>query len=212
MSATRIDITLPPRSAALFFEAMVQAAVLFAPLLFAGVLAAVVIKWDLLAWSRRPIDGGLAVRGKRLFGDNKTWRGLLVAVVGSAVFAVLQARCPLAALDVRTLTDWTLTDWDGVPAALFGALMGLGAVLGELPNSFTKRQLGIGPGKSTKGPLSILFYVLDQVDLLFGAWLLIGWWVRPSALLVAGSFVLALAVHPMVSLVGWLLGVRPKAR
>ena len=58
----------------------------------------------------------------------------------------------------------------------------------------------------------MLFYVWDQVDLLFGAWLLVGWWVRPPALLVVASFAMALLVHPVISLIGWLLGVRRTAR
>jgi hypothetical protein len=64
----------------------------------------------------------------------------------------------------------------------------------------------------TKGPWSVLFYVWDQIDLLFGAWALVGWWVRPSAVLVIASFAMALLVHPAVSLAGWLLGVRKTAR
>ena len=28
-----------------------------------------------------PIDGGLSWRGRRLLGDHKTWRGLLVGIV-----------------------------------------------------------------------------------------------------------------------------------
>jgi hypothetical protein len=57
-----------------------------------------------------------------------------------------------------------------------------------------------------------VFYVWDQVDLLFGAWLLVGFWVRPEAGLVAASFVLALLLHPLVSLIGWLVGARRTAR
>jgi CDP-archaeol synthase len=94
----------------------------------------------------------------------------------------------------------------------FGALMGLGAMLGELPNSFVKRRVGIAPGKATSGAWSVLFYVWDQVDLVFGAWALTWWGVRPSALLIAASFAMALVAHPLVSLVGWLVGARQHAR
>ena len=95
---------------------------------------------------------------------------------------------------------------------VFGVLMAVGAMAGELPNSFVKRQLGIAPGKTTSGPLSALFYVWDQVDLLIGAWPLIAWWVRPSASFVAASFVVALVIHPTVSLIGYGLGARKTAR
>ena len=194
-------------SVADFLLAMAQALWLFAPLLFAAGVSAVVIERDLLRWARRPIDGGCRIGGQRLFGDHKTWRGVLVAVASSAAFAAVQehvvggAAGPLLAID-----------WAEVPAVPFGALLGLGAMLGELPNSFVKRRVGIAPGATTTGARSVLFYVWDQVDLLFGAWLLVGWWVRPSALLVDASFAVALLLHPLVSLLGWLLGVRRTAR
>jgi len=190
-----------------FLWAMAQALWLFAPLLFAAAVSGLVQGRDLLRWARRPIDGGLRLGGKRLFGDHKTWRGVLVAVVCSAAFAAVQAHVVGDAVGALLTVEWR-----SVPAVPFGALMGLGAMLGELPNSFVKRRLGIGPGKSTTGPWSIVFYVWDQVDLLFGAWVLIGSWVRPSPLLVAASFVLALLVHPLVSLIGWLVGARNSAR
>lgn len=187
--------------------AMGQATWLFAPLMFSAVVSAVVIERDLLRWARRPIDGGAELGGRRLFGDNKTWRGVITAVVCSAAFAAFQEHVVGDAVG-----DLLAVDWATVPATLFGGLMGLGAMLGELPNSFVKRRIDIPPGKTTTGPLSSLFYVWDQVDLLLGAWACIGWWVRPSALLVTASFALALLVHPLVSLIGWLIGVRKSAR
>ena len=190
-----------------FLLAMAQAVWLFAPLVFAAGLSAVVMERDLLRWARKPIDGGRRIGGKRLFGDNKTWRGVLVATAGSSAFAAVQEHFVGDAAGALLVVDWA-----AVPSVAFGALMGLGAMLGELPNSFVKRRVGILPGKTTTGPWSVLFYVWDQVDLLFGAWLLVGWWVRPPALLVVASFAMALLVHPAVSLIGWLIGVRSTAR
>lgn len=186
---------------------MIGALWLFAPLLFAAGVAAVVQKRNWLRWARRPVDGGRTWRGRRIFGDNKTWRGFLVAVVASAAFATLQAR---GLVDVAA--DLRAVDWAEIPAAPFGAAMGLGAMLGELPNSFVKRRLDIAPGTTTTGARSVLFYLWDQIDLLTGAWPSIWPWVQPSLLLVAASFALALLVHPLLSLIGWLVGARTSAR
>lgn len=199
----------PPRPALLengtlvdrALDTLWQTTLLFAPLLFAGAVAAVVLRFDLLAWARRPIDCGATLRGVRLFGDNKTWRGLLVAVVAAALGAELQA-----CLAARSLVE------PDAPAFVVGALMGLGAILGELPNSFLKRRLGIAPGRTTKGPLAAVFYVLDQVDLLLGAWPLIAPFVRATPWHVVASFVVALLIHPTMSVIGWALGVRRTAR
>jgi CDP-2,3-bis-(O-geranylgeranyl)-sn-glycerol synthase len=89
-----------------------------------------------------PLDGGLTLRGRRLFGHNKTVRGLVVMVPAAAMSLPLVA----SALD-RVLPSpsglWPLTP--GGYAAL-GAWSALGFMLGELPNSFVKRQLDIAPG------------------------------------------------------------------
>ena len=187
--------------------AMAQALWLFLPLLFAAAIGGVVLRRDLLRWARRPIDGGATWRGRRLFGDHKTWRGVVVAVTCGSAFAAFQEHVVGDAVGALAVVDWRT-----VPSPVFGALMGLGAMLGELPNSFVKRRLDIAPGRTTTGPWSIVFYVWDQIDLLFGAWPLIGWWVHPSARLVAASLVLGMLGHPTLSLLGWLVGARRTAR
>jgi CDP-2,3-bis-(O-geranylgeranyl)-sn-glycerol synthase len=185
---------------------MASSLYLFSPLLAAAALSAVVIRFDLLGFLKRPIDGGRSWRGARLFGESKTWRGVATAVVG----------CTLAVALQRTLAGWAepleLVDYAAVNPPALGVAMGAGAMLGELPNSFLKRRLGIAPGGTARGGRAILFYVWDQVDLLTGAWPLMLPWLRPSAELVVTSVAMALSIHPVVALVGYLLGARKTPR
>lgn len=61
--------------------------------------------------------------------------------------------------------------WPLRPAAfgLLGLLAGLGFMLGELPNSFIKRQMGIGPGEPGRGPAAkTVFTVVDRIDSMLG--------------------------------------------
>lgn len=93
--------------------------------------------------------GGLAmdlgknfVDGKRVFGNNKTFRGFffgLAVGVGVGLF------------------EWILFDFP----LLFSLLTPLGALVGDLTAAFLKRRLGIAPG----GP----FPIVDQVDFVVGA-------------------------------------------
>lgn len=184
-----------------------QVLYLFAPLLVSSALSGVVLRYDLVRWLKRPIDGGVTFRGRRLFGDSKTWRGVAVAIVGSIATVLVQKHV----LGARAAALWLL-DYAHVSPVSLGAAIGGGAMLGELPNSFVKRRLGIAPGSTTKGVLSVLFYVWDQIDLLLGSWPLLFAWVRPSALVLAASFALTLALHPLVSLVGYVIGARRSAR
>jgi hypothetical protein len=47
----------------------------FVPVLGAPLAHAPVLRFDLLKPLKRPIDGGRTLNGRRLLGDNKTWRG-----------------------------------------------------------------------------------------------------------------------------------------
>jgi len=80
--------------------------------------------------------------GKRVFGNNKTFRGFFFGLaIGVAV----------------GLVEWVLF---GYPL-LFSLLSPLGALLGDLAAAFLKRRLGIAPGG--------LLPIVDQVDFVVGA-------------------------------------------
>lgn len=185
---------------------ILQTAYLFAPLLVASGLSGIVLRFDTWRGLRRPIDAGRSWRGHRLFGDNKTWRGIVVAMVGCTIGVAIQM-----AIGHR-VGRVALIDYRAPATLLLGAAMGLGATLGELPNSFVKRQLGIAPGKTTGGSLRVLFYVWDQVDLVIGAWPLIALWVKPDLVRIVASAGLVLALHPIVSVIGYIIGARRSAR
>ena len=183
-------------------------AYLLLPLLGGALLHGVCMKYGWLALLARPMDGARRFRGQPLFGHSKTFRGPILVAVGAAAVFALQRRVlhgfeAIAAIEV--------VDYTSLPVWL-GALAGAVAELAELPNSFAKRQLGIGPGKTASGPLSVLFYLWDQLDLLVGWWLVFAAFVAPTPLRVAGSVLLVGGVHPLVTGVGYLLGMRPTAR
>jgi len=142
-----------------------------------------------------------------LFGDGKTWRGVAVAVAGCIV-AVSAQKYLLA----DTFDRIALVDYRRVNVLAFGSAMGGGAMLGELPNSFVKRRLGIPPGGTRRGVLSMVFYVWDQIDLLTTAWPALCSWIHPTPLVVTMSGVVGLGLHPAISTVGYLMGARKTAR
>ena len=162
----------------------------FLPVLGAVVLHAPVLTFDLLKPLKRPIDAG---RG--FFGDNKTWRGALVMCTGVV----------LATLLVFDLLPDELQD---EPPLLVGLLIGLGTVLGELPNSFLKRRLGIAPGQRRTTPLGLGLIVYDQADFVPGiALLLLPLWAIPLEVVALG-FVAVAAVHFVVNVIGYWIGAR----
>ncbi len=95
---------------------------------------------------------------------------------------------------------------------LLGLAVGTAAMLAELPNSLLKRRLGIAPGVQARGMLGVPFHVIDQVDVLFGAWAVLACVTKPTAGRLAGSLGTVYVGHQLVSLVGHWLGMRNTPR
>jgi hypothetical protein len=176
---------------------LVFVAVLGAPILHAPVLAL-----DLLKPLKRPLDGGATVGGRRVFGDNKTWRGALFMISGPALAALALTRWP-------AFRDALPGDVADAAPLLWGALVGLGVVVGELPNSFLKRRLGIAPGTQRRTPGGMALVLLDQADLVPGVWLCLAPVYVLGLGTVAVAFVAVTIVHLVINVIGHAIGARP---
>ena len=185
-------------------EMTAQVLFLGSPLLPVAIAQGLCIKYDWLSRLKRPLDFGKSFQGKRIFGDHKTWRGLVIHVVFCILGAALQAW-----LQVKgDLPSWLfLLDYEN-HTLLAGILLGLGMTAGELPNSFLKRRFEIPPGENRAGLIGALFFIYDQVDLTIGIWVFLYFLVKPSWGLILWSLLLTLALHLSVSSVGYLLGMR----
>ena len=137
------------------------------PVIIAGILNMLFVKTPLYQRINYPIDGGRTLRdGKRVFGENKTWAGFFGMIFFGAAAQVLWGLvckgfpelCPIYSRFGNTLL-FNLAA---------GAAMGFAYVLFELPNSFVKRRLDIPSGKTVRGFKGVVFFVVDQVDSLFG--------------------------------------------
>lgn len=184
---------------------LLRAFILFAPLLVAATLSAVVCRFDLWRALYVPVDMGAKLCGRRVFGDHKTLRGFVVAIIGCIAAVSVEKTLPLPA-------SLCVVDYANANPIVLGFAMGFGAMLGELPNSFVKRRLDISPGQHARGARRVVFYVWDQLDLLTGAWPLVSPWAHPTPSVVLASVVLALVLHPCVALIGFLVGARQAAR
>ena len=103
-------------------------------------------------------------RGRRILGDNKTWRG---------------ATAHDRRLVLATVVLWSWPAWRAMTPGrgratssplLVGAPIGLGDGGGELPNSFLKRRLDIAPGPAPALAGGLALALLDQRDLVLGIW------------------------------------------
>jgi dolichol kinase len=168
------------------------AALLIAPVILAGLTHHVVRKVNLLAGLQVSIDE-LLFAGREVFGRNKTLRGFVVMPVATAAFfaaegALLRHVCPAASIG---LPGWS------------GAVVGLGYVVAELPNSWLKRRAGLAPGAHGPG----VFRVLDLVDSAVGCGLAFLLLSQPLPVVAVGLVVAPLA-HAVVNLGSWAVRLR----
>lgn len=106
----------------------------------ANMVPVFVKKWKFLGY---PVDFGLKFKGCRVFGSNKTWRGLFWGILIS--WYVLS-------IFVDNF------NWD--VSYYLGLWIPIGVLGGDLVGSFIKRQCKVGPGEK--------FFPWDQLDSVIG--------------------------------------------
>ena len=135
-----------------------------------------------IAGGGKPMDFGRNFfDGKRVFGQNKTFRGFFFGLAVGIVVGLVE--CFLF----------------GYPV-LFSLLSPLGALLGDLAAAFLKRRVGIAPGG--------LFPVVDQVDFVVGALLfslplaIVSWELAVAVIIITPP------IHLLTNFVAYKLGLK----
>ncbi len=180
------------------------------PAILAGIATMIWCKLSILKFLNKPIDGGKYLRdGKRIFGDNKTWKGLCGYIVINILFFLLWGFLSQRS-EYLQLHNYFYIDYKNTPSynLLLGVLSGLGYSLFELPNSFLKRRLDIRPGKTISGGWKVFFVFLDQADSVFGCALVV-WLFYDIGLLTYIEFILVGAVtHIILNMLLYFLHLR----
>jgi len=155
-------------------DTIVKMYVTLLPAIIAGILVMVWCKTGLMKSAMKPMDMGKYFRdGKRIFGDNKTWKGFIgYLIFGAASTVIWGAVCNGTGIDHLNYF-YVNHENTFLFNLMIGVLLGLGYALFELPNSFLKRRLDITPGKTTSGGWKVFFIFLDQADSIFGCALVV---------------------------------------
>ena len=179
------------------------------PVIIAGALNMLFCKMSFLDSISLPLDNGKTLRdGKRLFGDNKTYKGLVGYVVLNMMTYILWGLiCHAGKFD--HLNFFYVNYQNNVfYNAFIGVLLGLAYALFELPNSFLKRRFDIVPGKTASGFKKVFFVFLDQSDSIFGCVLVLCLFYRMSVLFYLCYVLLGAATHIIVNVILYLCKLR----
>lgn len=144
-----------------------------------------------------PVDLGRTMNdGRRVLGDGKTYRGLVIGILSGIAVGLLQIYChetfSLSVLPAQTLLSITA--------------LSAGALLGDLVKSYFKRRLGKERGES--------WFLADQYDLVAGALLLTllvdpGWLLSVMTLpILIIILIITPVLHRLVNIIGYYTGVK----
>lgn len=144
-----------------------------------------------------PIDFGRKYSdGKRVFGDGKTYRGLIAGILAGILIGLVQIwaarECGWTFLPQLTLLSITL--------------LATGALLGDLVKSFFKRRLGRERGAP--------WPIADQYDLVGGAFALLiifdlQWFLAVVTLpVLIVILILTPVLHRAMNILGYLIKVK----
>lgn len=135
-----------------------------------------------------PIDCGKKFRGKRIFGDGKTWKGLFFGLffgfAAGNIEGYLLLGTPYA---IGTLEFSTL----------LGFLICFGALSGDLIKSFFKRQLGFERGERLP--------FIDQLDFVAGALLFGSLLYVPQLEIILFLIIITPFIHLFLNYLGYKL-------
>lgn len=189
---------------------------IFLPAYFANMAPVLLVKTRLFKILGNPIDGGKMLWGERVFGKGKTFYGIVVALLGGAIGS-LTSMIIVVALPCITnsqmcgeiyvqLVDSILNNALLLILAttiiiLNGMIIGFGAILGDLVESFIKRRLKIRSGKSLP--------IFDQIDFIIGAWIAIILLYPETAW---KYFLIALIITPLLHLLANIIAYKLKLK
>lgn len=151
----------------------------------------------LRSWNH-PLDYRIKLRGQRLLGKNKTWRGLITGILGGIACSVLlhslYTAFPNLGEQVMPL------NYEQINPILFGFLSGVGALMADAVKSGLKRQRNIPPGTN--------WFPFDQLDYAIGLILATIWYVPLDWYLYSLLLATAFGGHYVISYAGYILGIK----
>lgn len=158
------------------------------------------VRIPLLHHLNTPIDAGRSWRGKRIFGENKTWRGLLFGILSAIIVVYIQQL--LWQHQVVTIFSDELMQYMTYSPVLLGFLFGFGALAGDFIESFAKRQAGVPSGKS--------WFPFDQTDYVIGGCVAIAAVANLPIVYYLLTLVIWFGMHLLFSYIGYLLKLKPQ--
>jgi CDP-diacylglycerol--serine O-phosphatidyltransferase len=163
---------------------------LLLPLIIAGILHMMIVRFDLFKTFAIPLH-------LKLFGANKTWRGLLLMPILCAFGFIVTEKIFSSTPDVL----------NGRNPFLLGLALGFAYIIGELPNSFFKRRQGILPGKLPEKN-RLFHFILDHCDSALACCFVYAVSLDISMTILAITMIIGPLIHTLINIALWACNLR----
>lgn len=139
----------------------------------------------------RTFPGGIPIWQEKL-GSNKTYRGLVAAILAAMIACCIQWLLYTMFDDIRSFS------LSGNPNPFYAGFMwGFGALFGDAAESYIMRQNGVAPGVAR---------ISDRFDYIIGSLAFVAIFVTPVGFReVLLAIVLGIIFHPLVKRAGFIL-------
>jgi len=143
------------------FKFLIACIYFFLPAYFANMTPPIAKKIRIFDFLAKPVDFNKKFLGKPIFGSHKTWRGIILAFFVGFLTSLAQK----ALYGFEFFREFSIIDYSKINIFLFGILISLGEIFGDLFFAFIKRRIGLKPGAP--------FIPFDQTNYVFGCFFLL---------------------------------------
>lgn len=146
-----------------------------------------------------PLDLGRSFRRHRIFGDHKTFRGILAGVIVGFLCFYLQRYLYYSS---NFFSQLSLIDYSSFSPS-FAVSIAFGSLAGDAAKSFFKRQVAIAPGRP--------WFPWDQIDWIIGSSAFASPFITITPVLAGSFLTIGLIAHLLSKVIGFFLHINDSA-
>jgi len=174
----------------------------FLPAYIANMAPPLMRRTGLFKFLYKSIDAGRQFRGTPIFGDHKTWLGIISSLITGTMVVGLQ----FWLYQFPFFKEVSFLNYYQINILFFGVTISLGMIFGDLLFSFIKRRANLKPGTP--------FIPFDQINYVIGVCLVLSpFWLfdKDFSKIDLGVWLallfLTLFLHVVINRIGYELGL-----
>ena len=179
------------------WQTIIASIYFFLPAYIANAIPPLLHKANVLNCLAKPMDGGKSIRNNRIFGSHKTWRGAVgILITGIIVTTLLFFINQKYNLGLYEMIGFDYQTWNPI---LFGTLLSLGVIIGDVLFAFIKRRVRLKPGAP--------FLPFDQTNYVIGCFIVLQPFIGLPLNIWLIIFILTFFIHATFNRIGYALGL-----